>query len=130
MNAEQITALIKAHAWIPLAAIVIGLIVRLLKSDTKIPIDIPPRWRAPLAVLLGVVASILDKVATGTPWKDAVIGGATATALAMVTHNLVIGSMRDGKEFVVPGLIKPGVAPGPNKPPSLPPPANTSMDSP
>ncbi len=122
MNADTITALIKAHAWLPLAALAIGLGVRLLKSDTKIPIDIPPQYRVWFAVILGIVAGVLDKAANGTPWKDAIIGGLSATALAVLGHNIVIDSARGGKEFNIPGLIVPDTAPGPGKPTTLPPP--------
>ena len=122
INVSEIWALVVAHKWIPLAAIVIGLVVRLLKSDTKIPITIPPAWRSRIALLLGVAAGVLERVAnSGTSWGQAIFEGLVAAMLAITGHNVLIDSLRGGREFVIPGLIIPGAAPSPGKPPSIPP---------
>lgn len=92
--------------WIPLASLAIGLIVRLLKSDTKLPIDVPPRLRSPLALVLGMVAAVLDRVATGVTWKVAILSGIVASVFAIVGHDTFIMSLRGGKEIPVPGLMK------------------------
>lgn len=122
MNPAEIVALISAHKWVPLAALVVGLCVRLLKSDTRIPIDIPPRWRIWLAFALGGASGVLQAITTGTSWSDALIGGIVSTVMAILGQNVVVDSLRGGKEIPIPGLIKPGVSPGPGKPPSLKPP--------
>lgn len=128
---DPVLALILAHKWLALAALGIGLVVRLLKSDTKIPIDIPPRLRVWAALGLGIVAGVIDKVANGgTPWKDALLWGLSAAITAIVAHATVVDSLRGGREFVVPGLIKPGVPPGPGKPPSIRPPPSSNGDDP
>jgi len=122
---EEITALyalVVAHKWIPLGALVIGLVVRLLKSDTKIPIDLPPVWRLRTAIALSIAGAVLQRISTGVTWRQAAIEGLFALALAVLGHNLVIDNLRAGKEFAVPLLTKPGTPPGPGKPPSLPPP--------
>lgn len=124
MDIAALTALIEQHKWVPLAALLIGLVVRLLKSDTKIPIDIPPRWRIWLAFALGAVSGVLQAITTGTPWRAALAGGLASTTLAVLGQNVVVDSLRGGKEFVIPGLIKPDVAPSPGKPVSLKPPPN------
>ncbi len=120
----QLVALAMGHKWIALAAVGIGLVVRLLKSDTKIPIDIPPRLRAPLALALGAASGAIDKLveAGSTTWTAAITSGVLAAVLAMISHTTVIGSMRGGKELDIPGLIKTNTPPGPGKPPSVPPP--------
>src|SRR5436309_3011338 len=84
--------LVARHAWVAITALVIMAAVRLLKSDTKIPIDIPPRWRVWLALGLGVVAGILDAVARGTAWPDALLGGLTSSVLAIVAQDTIVGS--------------------------------------
>ncbi len=126
MNPDQLFDFVMQRKWVAVAAIVIGIIVRLLKSDTKIPIDIPPRWRAPLAVALGGAAGALDKLAeqSDVTWTSALVKGLVAAGIAMITHTLVIDSARGGKEITVPGLTKENTPPGPGKPPSLPPTAH------
>jgi hypothetical protein len=117
----QIADMISKRAWLPLGALVIGLVVRILKSDTKIPIDIPPRLRIWAAFGLGQVSGALEAVVTGKTWKEAVLGGLVQSMLAIVGQNVLIGSLRGGKEIPLPGLTVPGAAPSPGKPPSLPP---------
>jgi hypothetical protein len=125
MQPEDLGNLIAQHKWVAVAAVIISLCVRLLKSDTKIPIDIPPQYRVWLALGLGGAAGALDKLtATGddVTWTSALVQGLIAAAVAIVSHNVVIDSVRGGKEFVVPGLTKTNVPPGPGKPPSISPP--------
>ena len=122
MEAQALFDLAMQHKWIALSALLIGFVIRLLKSDTKLPVDIPPRYRVWVALGLGIAAGVLDNVANGTPWKTAIIGGLSAAMVAITGHGAIVGSLRGGKEFVVPGMMKPGVPPGPGKPPSMPPP--------
>lgn len=129
MDPNQLADFIMQKKWIALTAFIIGLVVRLLKSDTKIPIDIPPRLRAPLAVSLGAVAGAIDKLVQqgDTTWTIALVSGFSAAFAAMVSHSLFIESARGGKELVVPGLIKENTPPGPGKPPSIPPTADNKQ---
>ncbi len=116
------------HQWVAFASVLIGVLVRLGKSDTTVPVDIPPRWRVWIALGLGLLSGVLQRAATGVPWGQAIAGGFAAFAVATVGHQVVIGSIRGGREFVVPGMTLPGVAPGPNKPSSLPPPGMPVAD--
>lgn len=124
MDPQQLTDFILQRKWVALAALVIGFIVRLLKSDTKIPIDIPPQWRVWLALGLGAASGVLDKFveAGNTTWTSALVQGLVAAVVAIISHNVVIDSLNGGKELNVPGLIKPNTPPGPGNPPTLPPP--------
>jgi len=120
-----VNEMIDKRAWVPLAALVIGFLVRLCKSDTKFPIDIPPKWRWTAALLLGAVSAVLEKkMNSNLTWLQASVGGVFSFALAVAGHSGIIDGMRSGKEFVVPFMTKPGVPPGPGKPTSLPPPAD------
>jgi len=123
MDPTDLANLIADRKWVAVAAVVIGLIVRLLKTDSKLPIDVPPQLRVWLALALGGASGALDKLveAGNTTWTTALLNGLVAAVLAIVSHNLVIDSMRGGKELPVPGLIKPGVAPSPGNPPTIPP---------
>lgn len=108
--------------WIALVAAGIYLAVRFLKSDTKIPIDIPPRLRFLAAVALGGAAGALEKlVNTNVSWQVALQDGLAGAGLAIFFHLLVVDSARGGKEIPIPGLIVPGEAPAPNKPITIPP---------
>ena len=78
-------------------AVVIGLVVRLLKSDTPLP-TVPSRYRAFLALALGTVGGALDAVARGTPWQQAVLGGVAAAVTAMVGQELVVEQLLGGRE--------------------------------
>lgn len=122
MNPSDIAQLVQDHKWIPLSAIVIGLLVRLMKSDTTFPITIPPRARMWAAFVLGFVGAVLQYYVQGeVSWTNAIVGGVISSVFAVVGHNAVIDSMRGGREFVVPGLMIPGASPSPGKPASTPP---------
>lgn len=121
MTTTELWALVIKHQWVPLAMVVIGLVIRLLKSDTKIPVTIPPRARAVTALLLGVVAAGLHRVQSGVEWQQAIFESIVAALLAIAGHNVVIDGLRGGKEFNLPGLIIPGASPSPDKPPTIPP---------
>jgi hypothetical protein len=123
MNPENLGDFLMNHKWVAVASLIVWAVVRMLKSDTKIPLDIPPRVRAIAALVLGAVAGALDKLlANGEPrWQDALWNGLAAGAGAIVFHCLFVDTLLGGKELPVPGLTKPGVPPAPGKPPSIPP---------
>lgn len=121
MDPSQLGELVGQHKWVAVAAIVIGLLVRVVKSDIKIPINIPPAARPWLALGLGLLSGVLEKAATGRTWTSAIVDGVVSAVIAMVAHDAVIGGLRGGKEIPVPGLMIPGAAPGPAKPVTVPP---------
>lgn len=89
-------------AWIGLSALVIGLLVRLLKSDTPLPFSIPAKWRPVAAIALGLLSGVLHALSTGTPWRDALVGGLSAGMVAIVGHDVGIESIRGGVELGAP----------------------------
>ena len=103
---SDIYTLVEQHKWIPLAAVIVGLVIRLLKSDTKIPITIPTRARVWLVLALGVVAGTLEKVGTGGQWTPAIVDGLIAALLAMLGHETIVNSVRGGRDVPLPGLAK------------------------
>lgn len=104
MDPAAIYDLISQHKWPAVSAILIGLIVRLLKSDTPIPVDIPPRLRAPLALWLGVLSGILEWIAAGTPAGEAIGKGLVAGLVAVLGHVYIVDVARGGRDI---GVAKP-----------------------
>lgn len=88
---------LKSGGWVPIVALLVGAIVRLLKSDTPLP-TVSPKWRPVLAVALGVVFGVLTKVAAGIDWTTAIEGGLGAASIAMFGHDFFVAGLRDGKE--------------------------------
>ncbi len=97
----ELEDLAQREAWIPLCALLIGVLVRLLKSP-RVPGwlgNIPHKMRPMLAVVLGVLSSGLDRVAHGTPWRTALISGLLSAAVAVLAHDVVVEGLRGGREF-------------------------------
>mgnify|MGYP000084121610 CR=1 FL=1 len=102
MPITDILPMIQAHAWVPLAALAIGFLVRTLKSDAFVL----PSWAAvaapyrPLLVLaLGIVSGVLDAVVAGTPWRDAIVGGLLSALMALIGHTTIVDVLRGGRDI-------------------------------
>lgn len=107
MDPKPFLDLIAKHEWVGLAALVIGCVVRLLKEDTRFPpFALAARWRPLLALGLGIVSGALQAVSTGTPWRDAILGGVVSGVVAIAGHEAIVESIRDGKDVPLPGLTK------------------------
>lgn len=104
----QVLALIVAHAWVALAAVLVGLLVRLAKTDwfeQKLA-PISARFRPLVAIGLGLVSGALEHAAMHQPWVAAFLGGLVSAAIAVLGHDTVIEGMRGGREL--------GDGPGPS----------------
>lgn len=121
MDPQSLYGLLVAHQYALFAALVVGFLVRILKSDTKIPIDVPPRARKIVALSLALLAAVVEKYAANTDWRRALFDGAVAWFCAEWGHYLLIDQARGGKELPIPGLMVPGEKPGPGKPTTIPP---------
>ena len=97
-NLHALGELLLAHKWIAAAAIVIGALVRLTKSDTPLPWSVPARWRPILALGLGLLAGVLQAVASGAPFAPALLDGTLAAVVAMLGHVFGVEVIRNGKE--------------------------------
>lgn len=94
--------------WIAAAALIIGAVVRILKSDSLtialanlgLP-PLPKRVLPWLSLVLGVASAILDVKLQGTPWPEAVAKGLVAGVSAIAGHELGVESVRKGKELLV-----------------------------
>lgn len=86
--------------WFSVISSVIGIVVRLLKSDGPIPFNLNPKLRAPLALGLGIVGGVIETVTTtGVSWAVAIPTGLLAAFTAMGSHDLFIESARGGREL-------------------------------
>lgn len=52
-------ALLRTNAWLPLAILVVGYLVRLTASDSKFPINLPKQWHSALIVGLTWLYALL-----------------------------------------------------------------------
>lgn len=120
MDFETLQKAAAEHPYV-LITLFVGFLVRLMKSDTKFPIDIPSGARKYVAAVLAALGATIEKMAMGVPTRDAMIHGLIAWAAADFGHKVVIDDIRGGKEIPIPLLMIPGAAPSPGKPPSIPP---------
>lgn len=98
MDIALLVSLLNDHKWLPLAALLIGLVVRALKSDGPIPINVPAQYRSALAIGLGLIYTGLLAVAAGKPWRDALVEGLFAAAFAILGHTGLVEWLRGGRE--------------------------------
>ena len=102
---DYIVTLLEQKAWIPLAAVLVGLFVRLTKSDrfaAWFPINVPPQWRAALALGLGLVAGAISEFAKSGNWKSAIVGALLAGLMPIAAHDILIEGKRGGRELGEP----------------------------
>ena len=97
---DQFVALILAHQWLALAIVAIGLAMRLLKTELVQSWlrPIPPRYRPLVALGLGAASGILEAIAAGTPWLEALLRGLLAAGIAMAGHDVIIEGLLGGRE--------------------------------
>lgn len=104
-NEEVLLTLLLQHKWIPALAFLVGLLIRLLKDDTKGP-TLPKQLRAPLAFALGFAVAVLQRRMSGSTWQQAIIAGVITGLLPIAGHLLLIEKLRKGIELKIPGLMK------------------------
>lgn len=119
MDLSQVVALVRAHAWLALAIIVVGFLVRLTAKDSRVPvfkaINVPEQWQPVVVLALGTLADVLQEVASGKPWSQAI-----NAALVISIGVLALKAYFYGREpawlqtlaMVVPSALNARVAPG------------------
>lgn len=101
MDLESLLSAVRDHAWPIVAAVVIGGLVRMVKSDA-IPINVPARWRPVLALGLGLASGACDAIIRGTSWQEALGMGLLSSFVAMGGHDVLIEALRGGAEVSAP----------------------------
>jgi hypothetical protein len=98
MDVESMLAgLVESRQWPMVAAALIWLVVRALKSE-RIPLDVPARARPWVALGLGVIAGACESVLLGVPMFDALLAGLGAGLAASGLHESLVESLRHGRE--------------------------------
>ena len=99
--------LLSRGQYLALAALAIGVLIRMLKSPSLPPFlqRIPPKARPAIAVLLGVLLGVVDALARGTRWREALFGGLISAAFAIAGHDVFIEWLRGGKE-IAPAVVE------------------------
>jgi hypothetical protein len=82
--------------------------VRLLKEDTRLFPTVKAEHRRTLAFALGLVAGVLQAVATGASWRDAAIVTLGAPLLAILGHHGVVDVARGGRDLPIPAWLRAG----------------------
>lgn len=104
---------VTAHKWAPLIALIVGLLVRLVKADTKLPSELPAVFRPYFALFLSFAAADALAVMGGTPWVTVTETALAGFVLAVLGHQTIVEGMRGGVEIPVPGLTRPNMLPSP-----------------
>jgi hypothetical protein len=102
VSTPDLVTLVQQKAWLPLSAVVIGFIIRILKDDQFVLppwISLPSQYRAAAALALGVVAGVINLVVAGTTWDVAIPTGLMAGAMAIFGDTLFIQALRKGKDL-------------------------------
>jgi hypothetical protein len=103
MTPSELLDLYYAHQWPILAALAVGLLVRLVKAGRlTLPITVPAQYRSWLAIALGVASGVAEAIVAGTPWREALIGGVASAAAAIVGHETLVENARKGRELGEP----------------------------
>lgn len=101
---QELAGLIVEHKWTAAAAIVIGLLVRLSKEGklAALTTKLNPRHRSWVAIGLGAASVVVDSLGRGTKCSQALLSGFISACIAIAGHELLIESLRGGKELLSP----------------------------
>lgn len=106
LDLTEIGGYVASHQWTLAAAVGLILFVRWFASrDVKGPLNIPGQWKPWVLFAAGAPAmAIVDKVASGKPWGEAVANGLMVAVFALTGHSLVV--LPTGKDIGVPKVLK------------------------
>ena len=103
---DDIIRTVRAHSWIPAITLVVAALVRLSKTDAAVrwfPLYVAPLWRPWFALGLGVLGGASAKLA-GASWGEAVMGALFSGVGAMGAHDLIVESVRKGRDIGIKKL--------------------------
>lgn len=70
--------------WFAAGGLLIGALLSIFTPEnTMCPIDLPPRTRAAIAVVLGALQAMLHSMTTGVPWYNAVMTAVATIVVAL-----------------------------------------------
>lgn len=102
---DSVVQLLQSGKYEALTALGIAYLVRLLQSDTKIPFDLPTKYRAPLEMVLALGSGVITKQVSGLTWKASLVWGGM-TGLLLITGRTTITEVL-GKEPAILVPLKP-----------------------
>ncbi len=100
---SQVIAAVQAKQWVLFAALLIGFVIALAKQgwlSTWIASKMPSRAIPYYAAALGVLSLMVTDITSGKTLTQAIQDGLAAAMLSVFGHELVIESMRKGKELI------------------------------
>lgn len=112
---QKLLELALERKYLAVGLLAVYTLVRLLKDDARFLPDVQGRYRAAAALLLGVVAGVLERLDSGVPMREAITAGFTVGAGAIFFHVVGVDLLRHGKELPLPAALR-------KTPPSDPPP--------
>lgn len=118
IDPATVVALLSAHSWAALAAVVIPLLLHLAQRGVyPLGLVVPAAVQPALVTVLSIAAGVADAVAGGTPWRPALAGG-VAAALVALRLSPAAPAPADGQPQANPA----GAAPeAPREAPTVPP---------
>lgn len=93
---EELLLLAGTHRWVPVAAVLIWLLLRLAKKDPKIAQR--KRWFPWVSLAMGLAAGVLARFSLHETAVSAFVGGLFAGCLPIVGHEAFVEAVRSGKE--------------------------------
>lgn len=102
---NQLVVAIRDHLWLVVASLSVNLLVRLAKTDAAVrwfPVNLRPKVRPYAAIILGGASGVVAALSSHMSWPTAIAGGLVAGMMAITTHDVVIESIRDGRDIGVP----------------------------
>lgn len=97
-DVQRLLADFQAHRWLPVAVVVLGYLVRLVRCDSRFPINLPPRWQPVVAIVLGQAYAVVVAVTGGMRWPWAIVEGFIVAFTTMGLWDLLVKAIWNGHE--------------------------------
>lgn len=93
---QQISTLVTGHQWLGIAIVLVGWAVSLTSDTSKLPLNIPDRFKPLIALLFGQLYAVLEAIQSGEDWKTAVAHGIVAALSATGFSTIVVNTIFNG----------------------------------
>lgn len=98
--------LLKPSHVLPLIVLLLTLVNTWLSDDSKVPVTLPPMWRALVVIVSGQLLGVLGAVAEHLPWHALAIHSAVAAVLAISTSHAIWNGDAPAWMQLLAGLVK------------------------
>lgn len=93
---QQLSTLFTGHQWLGIAIVVVGWLVSLTSDTSKLPLNIPDRFKPLIALLFGQLYAVLEAIQSGEDWKTAVAHGIVAALSATGFSTIIVNTIFNG----------------------------------